>query len=75
MTFEELKKLLSFSDSAGTEARWILSENLSDSDIYKIIDRQKKGEPLSKILGHRGFGGEILLWMKTYWIHGQIQKP
>ena len=55
MIFDELKKRLSFSDSAGAEARWILSENLSDSDIYKIIDRRKKGEPLSKILGHRGF--------------------
>ena len=55
MTFEELKKLLSFSDSAGAEAHWILSENLSDSDIYKIIERRKRGEPLSKILGHRGF--------------------
>ena len=55
MTFEELKKLLSFSDSAATEARWILLENYSDSDIYKIIERRKMGEPLSKILGHRGF--------------------
>ena len=55
MTFEELKKLLSFSDSASVEARWVMDENLSDSDIYKIIKRQKMGEPLSKILGHRGF--------------------
>ena len=55
MTFEELKKLLSFSDSAVTEAHWVLSENLSDSDIYKIIERRKMGEPLSKILGHQGF--------------------
>ena len=55
MTFEELKKLLSFSESASTEARLILSEKLSDSDIYKIIERRQKGEPLSKILGHRGF--------------------
>ncbi len=55
MTFEELKKLLSFSESASVEARWILDENLSDSDIYKIIERRKIGEPLSKILGHRGF--------------------
>ena len=55
MTFEELKKLLLFSDSAAMEAKWILSENLSDSDIYKIIERRKIGEPLSKILGHRGF--------------------
>ena len=55
MTFEELKKLLSFSESAITEARWILSENLSDSDIYKIVEKRNLGEPLSKILGHRGF--------------------
>ena len=55
MTFEELKKLFSFSESASTEAKWILSENLSDSDIYKVIERRKTGEPLSKILGHLGF--------------------
>mgnify|MGYP003571441114 CR=1 FL=1 len=55
MTFEELKKLLSFSESTSVEARWILDENLSDSDIYKIIKRRKMGEPLSKILGHHGF--------------------
>ena len=55
MTFEELKKLLSFSNSASVEARWIMDENLSDSDIYKVIERRKMGEPLSKILGHRGF--------------------
>ena len=55
MTFEELRNLLFFSDSATTEARWILSEKLSDSDIYKIIERRQKGEPLSKIFGHRGF--------------------
>ncbi len=55
MTFEELKKLLSFSDSASVEARWIMDKNLSDSDIYKVIEKRKMGEPLSKILGHRGF--------------------
>ena len=55
MTFEELKALLSFSESPATEARWILSEELSDSDIYKVIERRKSGEPLCKILGHRGF--------------------
>ena len=55
MTFDELRKLLSFSDSAGTEARWILSENFSDSIIYKIIEKRKAGKPLSKILGYRCF--------------------
>ena len=55
MTFEELKKLLSFSESAAIEAHWILSEKPSDTNIHKIISRRKQGEPLSKILGHRGF--------------------
>lgn len=55
MTYDELKKLFIFSDSAAVEARWIAEENLSDSDIYKIIERRKVGEPISKILGRRGF--------------------
>ena len=69
MTFEELKKLLSFSESASTEARWILSEKLSDSDIYKIIERRKSGEPLSKILTHRGF------WKGDFIIDKNVLDP
>ena len=69
MTFEELKNLLSFSEAASTEARWILSENLSDSDTYKIIERRKKGEPLSKILGHRGF------WKGDFFVDKNVLDP
>lgn len=69
MTFEELKKLLSFSDSAITEAHWVLSENYSDSDIYKIIKRRKMGEPLSKILGHRGF------WKGDFFVDKNVLDP
>lgn len=69
MTFEELKKLLSFSDSASVEARWIIDENLSDSDIYKIIKRRKTGEPLSKILGHRGF------WKGDFFVNENVLDP
>ena len=69
MTLDELKKLLSFSDSAATEARWILSENYSDSDIYKIIERRKTGEPLSKILGHRGF------WKGDFFVDENVLDP
>ena len=69
MTFEELKKLLSFLDSATTEARWILAENYSDSDIYKIIERRKMGEPLSKILGHRSF------WKGDFIVNENVLDP
>ena len=69
MTFDELKKLLSFSDSAATEAYWILSENLSDSDIYKIVEQYKSGAPLSKILGHRGF------WKGDFIVNEDVLDP
>lgn len=69
MTFEELKKLLLFSDSAATEAHRILSENYSDSEIYKIIERRKEGEPLSKILGHRGF------WKGDFFVDKNVLDP
>ena len=69
MIFEELKKLLSFSDSGATEARWILSEKFSDSDIYKMIKRRKMGEPLSKILGHRGF------WKGDFIVDSNVLDP
>lgn len=69
MTFDELKALLSFSDSATVEANWILSENLSDSDVYKVIKRLKNGEPLSKILGHRGF------WKGDFFVNGNVLDP
>ncbi len=69
MTFDELKVLLSFSDSAVVEARWILSENLSDSDICKVVERLKKGEPLSKILGHRGF------WKGDFFVDENVLDP
>ncbi|MBO7483795.1 MAG: peptide chain release factor N(5)-glutamine methyltransferase [Alphaproteobacteria bacterium] len=69
MTFEELKKLLSFSESASTEAKWIMSENLSDSETYKVIERRKFGEPLSKILGHRGF------WQGDFIVDKNVLDP
>ena len=69
MTFEELKKLLSFSDSVATEAHRILSENYSDSEIYKIIERRKVGEPLSRILGHRGF------WKGDFFVDENVLDP
>jgi len=69
MIFDELKKRLSFSDSAGAEARWILSENLSDSDTYKVIERRKNAEPLSKILGHRGF------WKSDFIVNENVLDP
>ena len=69
MTFEELKQRLSFSDTAALQARWILSEHLSESKIKKIIKRCQKGEPLSKILGHRGF------WKGDFIVNKDVLDP
>ncbi|MGN0919170.1 MAG: peptide chain release factor N(5)-glutamine methyltransferase [Alphaproteobacteria bacterium] len=69
MTFDELKVLLSFSESPATEAAWILSEKSSDSTIYQIIERRKAGEPLSKILGHRGF------WRGDFFVDENVLDP
>ena len=69
MTIEELKQLLSFSDFAGIEAHWILLEKLPDSDIYKIIERRKTGEPFSKILGHCGF------WKGDFLVDKNVLDP
>lgn len=49
------QKLKSFSDMPLLEARWILSEVQSEKKILNILKRRQKGEPLSKILGHKGF--------------------
>ncbi len=49
------QKLESVSDSPLLEARWILSEVKDENKICSILRRRKAGEPLSKILGHKGF--------------------
>ena len=69
MTFEELRKLLSFTESASTEAHFILSEKLSDLEICAIIKRRKSGEPLFKILGHRGF------WRGDFIVNEDVLDP
>lgn len=56
MTPNELaKKLMPFSDDPLLEARWILSEVQDEKEILKVLKRRRNGEPLSKILGHKGF--------------------
>ena len=49
------QKLKAFSNSPLLEARWILSEIQDEKKIQFILKRRQKGEPLSKILGHKGF--------------------
>lgn len=69
MTFQELKDKLSFSDSAATLARWILSENLTDVRIEKVVKLLKSGKPLSKILGHRSF------WKGNFMVNKNVLDP
>ena len=49
------QKLKPFSDNPLLEARWILSEVSDEKKIQSVLKRRQKGEPLSKILGHKGF--------------------
>ncbi len=48
-------KLKHFSDMPLLEARWILTEIQDEKKIQSVLRRRQKGEPLSKILGHKGF--------------------
>ena len=43
------------SDAPEYEARIIVSKNLSDNEVDAILARRRLGEPLSKILGEKGF--------------------
>ena len=43
------------SDAPEYEARIIVSKNLSDNEVDDILVRRRLGEPLSKILGEKGF--------------------
>ena len=49
------QKLKPYSDSPMLEARWILDEVQNEKKILNILKRRQKGEPLSKILRHKGF--------------------
>ena len=49
------EQLRSVSDAPEYEARVIMSKKLSDDKIDTILNRRYKGEPLSKILGEKGF--------------------
>ena len=49
------QKLKPFSDNPLLEARWILDEVNNEKKIQSVLKRRQKGEPLSKILGHKGF--------------------
>lgn len=52
----DLVELLSdISDVPRYEARLIMEKNLSPAQIDEIINARQKGEPLSKILGEKGF--------------------
>lgn len=56
MTPNELaEKLKPFSEIPLLEARWILKEVQDEKKILSILKRRKKCEPLTKILGHKGF--------------------
>ncbi|MBO7258061.1 MAG: peptide chain release factor N(5)-glutamine methyltransferase [Alphaproteobacteria bacterium] len=49
------EQVRSVSDAPEYEARVIRSKKLSDDKIDTILNRRYKGEPLSKILGEKGF--------------------
>lgn len=49
------ERLRPVSDAPNYEARLIVSKNLSDDEIVNVLERRRQGEPLSKILGEKGF--------------------
>ncbi len=49
------ERLRPVSDAPKYEARLIASKNLSDNEVDDILVRRRLGEPLSKILGEKGF--------------------
>ena len=49
------ERLRPVSDAPEYEARIIASKNLSDNEVDDILARRRFGEPLSKILGEKGF--------------------
>ena len=56
MTPAELaQKLKNLTDAPLLEARWILKEIQDENKINRLVLRRQRGEPLSKILGHKGF--------------------
>ncbi len=49
------EQLRPISDAPEYEARIVVSKNLSDDEVEALLKRRRQGEPLSKILGEKGF--------------------
>ncbi len=64
-----VEQLKSVSECPLLEAEWILQETKDEKKIHKIIQRRLKSEPLSKILGHRGF------WRGNFVVSKDVLDP
>ncbi len=64
-----IQQLKGITDTPSLEAEWILEETSDEKKIQEIIQRRKKEEPLSKILGHRSF------WRGDFLVSKDVLDP
>ena len=63
------RQLKDFSDTPELDIRYFLEENPSDIQLQSWIERRKKGEPVAKIIGHKGF------WKREFFVSGDTLDP
>ena len=61
--------LKGFSDTPELDMRYFLDENPSDEQLKGWIERRKKGEPVAKIIGHKGF------WKREFFVSKETLDP
>lgn len=63
------RQLEGFSDTPELDIRYFLAENPSEVQLQSWIERRKKGEPVAKIIGHKGF------WKREFFVSGDTLDP
>lgn len=64
-----VQQLKGFSDTPELDIRYFLEENPSDEQLQSWIERRKKGEPVAKIVGHKGF------WKREFFVSCDTLDP
>ena len=64
-----VQQLREFSDTPELDIRYFLEENPSDEQLKSWIKRRQKGEPVAKIIGHRGF------WKREFFVSDDTLDP
>ncbi|NCA80770.1 MAG: peptide chain release factor N(5)-glutamine methyltransferase [Sphingobacteriia bacterium] len=55
ITFDIAQQLMGFSDTPFLDARFFVSETQDSVRLQDYVQRRKQGEPVAKIIGHKGF--------------------